>query len=183
MKALPKRARRLPRDTLIRDVFATFHRDTFVGQTRFFVRRELKRTSRPEAICPRRFRISSRITTTPARPTVLKSVSSENRDAAAAASRSDLSIRPEQETVNPAHRSSNLGDLHCTTVVNHILQFLRASVALSGYIRFFPLLLARAPSLHLYAPPFPSTLLEKLYEFVTRYVPLTRRDHFIPRDN
>lgn len=136
MKA--SRARRLPRDTLIRDVFATFHRDTFVGQTRFFVRRELKRTSRPEAICPRRFRISSRITTTPARPTVLKSVSSENRDAAAAAaaSRSDLSIRPEQETVNPARRSSNLGDLHCTTVVNHILQFLRASVALSGYIRF-----------------------------------------------
>lgn len=31
-----------PRDTLIRGVFATFHRDIFAGQTRFFVRRGVK---------------------------------------------------------------------------------------------------------------------------------------------
>ena len=48
-------------DTLIRDVLATFHRDnSLVGQTRarFFVRRGVKeKFARPEAICPRRFRI------------------------------------------------------------------------------------------------------------------------------
>lgn len=118
-----------PRDTLIRDVFATFHPLGRV-KTRFFVRQGVKR----EVRSPRQSARGDFEFRPAPRDSITNRLLSSSVPSARLQIRSlDESIRPiDREEANsffaqlpPHHRR----DLHCSIfVVNHILQFLRASI-------------------------------------------------------
>lgn len=119
-----------PRDTLIRDVFATFHPLGRV-KTRFFVRQGVKREVRSPRQSARgdfefrpapRDSITNRLLSSSVPSARLQNPFPRRIDPTYRSRRSEFFLRPAS---SPHHRR----DLHCSIfVVNHILQFLRASI-------------------------------------------------------